>query len=252
MKLYTKDCKDKRNTTRIIQSSQSSFRSKWTIQTIHVNFVLFLVCLFFCDWIILIIKLPRQSAVISCMNPYSTLSYIYTRAKVRAIFFFDLCRCCCHCSIKTQTENNATDWKRCHFRFRFYSSINASLHLIKNRKYVLKKKLRFLCHVQLICFDGTVVCNWANCLYLLGKRLNYLSMETIIRFSTAAMLHRLPMKPVISQKPWEKGHSSFNRAAAKEKVVSRKNISDSNCFPVADPGFPRRGTSTLEWGPNLL
>ena len=69
-------------------------------------------------------------------------------------------------------------------------------------------------------------------------------METIIRFSTAAMLHKLPMKPVISQKPWEKGHSSFNRAAAKEKCVSRNNINDSNCLSVADPGFSR-GRSLL-------
>ena len=34
-------------------------------------------------------------------------------------FFFDLCHCCCHCSINTQIGNNATDQKRCHFHFCF-------------------------------------------------------------------------------------------------------------------------------------
>ena len=51
------------------------------------------------------------------------LSCIYTRAK--ANFICDLCGCCCHCSINTQIENNATGWKRCRFFFR--SSINAPL-----------------------------------------------------------------------------------------------------------------------------
>ena len=58
----------------------------------------------------------------------NVLGCIYNRAKAKtkAIFFFDLCHCCSHCSINTQIGNNATDRKRRHFSFR--SSINAPLH----------------------------------------------------------------------------------------------------------------------------
>ena len=55
------------------------------------------------------------------------LSCIYTRAKAKAIFFFDLCRCCCRCRINTQIGNIATDLKRRRFHFR--SSQNAPLNV---------------------------------------------------------------------------------------------------------------------------
>ena len=60
-----------------------------------------------------------------------TLGLIYIRAKanVKAIFFFDVCRHCCRCSINTQIGNNVTGWKRCHFRVRFCSNINEPLLL---------------------------------------------------------------------------------------------------------------------------
>ena len=33
------------------------------------------------------------------------LGFIYIKAKTKAIFFFDLCHCCCHCSINTHIGN---------------------------------------------------------------------------------------------------------------------------------------------------
>ena len=49
---------------------------------------------------------------------------LYNRAKAKAIFFFDLLVLTHHCSINTQIGNNATGWKRHHFR----SNINVPLH----------------------------------------------------------------------------------------------------------------------------
>ena len=55
--------------------------------------------------------------------------YIRANAKAKAIFFFDLLPITHRCSINTQIGNNATDWKRCRFRFHFRSNINAPLHI---------------------------------------------------------------------------------------------------------------------------
>ena len=55
--------------------------------------------------------------------------------------FFDLCRCCCRCSINTQIGNNATRWKRCRFRFNVPSYISVPLgsaHI--ERKRTRKRK----------------------------------------------------------------------------------------------------------------
>ena len=62
----------------------------------------------------------QREHAITVLVHHNLLSCIYTRAK--AIVFFDLCRC----SINTQIESNATDWKQCRFR----SNINAPLNYI--------------------------------------------------------------------------------------------------------------------------
>ena len=63
-----------------------------------------------------------------CSNINAALGFIYTRAKVKAIFFFYLCRY----SVNTPIGNNATGWKRHRFRFRFRSNINESLHPLRS------------------------------------------------------------------------------------------------------------------------
>ena len=52
---------------------------------------------------------------------HGILGFIYTRAKAK--IFFDLCRCCCRCSINTQIGNNTTGLKW----HRFRCSINEPL-----------------------------------------------------------------------------------------------------------------------------
>ena len=58
------------------------------------------------------------------------LGCIYIRAKVKAkaTIFFDLLPLTHRYSINTQIGDNATDRKRCCFRIRFRSNINAPLH----------------------------------------------------------------------------------------------------------------------------
>ena len=54
--------------------------------------------------------------------------YIRAKAKTKAIFFFDVCRHCCRCSINTQIGNNGTGYKRRRFRVR--SNINEPLRVL--------------------------------------------------------------------------------------------------------------------------
>ena len=47
------------------------------------------------------------------------LGFIYIRAEAeaKAIFFFDLCRCCCRFNVNRKLDSLCSEWKRLHFRF---------------------------------------------------------------------------------------------------------------------------------------
>ena len=71
------------------------------------------------------------------------LHLYYSRAKAKVILIFDLCHCCCYCSINTQIENNATDWNRYHF------SINAPLCVSQALELQDFERMNISCKISL-------------------------------------------------------------------------------------------------------